>query len=117
MSKGDIDWLGPHGGELGLAFAGGCVAAFVFLAGIGRWLWGVIDKARGGELAAKDAEIARLREQNDHDSDRCAQMETRLVQRIQQLEGFILAMAPHGGALRQEIQLAISEQRVEAAEK
>lgn len=94
-----------------MAFAGGCVATFVFLVGIGRWLWGVIDKARGGELAAKDADIARLKAQNDHDNDRCAQMETRLVQRIQQLEGYILALAPEG-SLRQDIQRAISEQRV-----
>lgn len=101
-----IDLGGEDGGRLAGAFAAGCVAAFTFLSLIGKFLWSLIGKT-------KDDEIGRLKVELDADRERCAAMEVRLVQRIQQLEGFIIAMAPMGGALRQDIQKAISETRVE----
>lgn len=99
----DVDWLGAEGGRLAVAFATGCTACFVFCLGVGRLLWGVLGKA-------KDDQITQLKADMVADRAQCAEMETRLVQRIQQLEGFILAMSP--GHLRQQIQAAISEQRV-----
>lgn len=100
---GDIDWMGAEGGRLAVAFAAGCTACFVFCVGIGRLLWGVLGKA-------KDDQITRLTADMAADRIQCSEMETRMVARIQQLEGFILAMSP--GHLRQQIQTAISEQRV-----
>lgn len=100
----ELDYTGAQGGMLAMAFAAGAMAAFSFLAVIGKFLWGVVGKA-------KDDQIARLEKEAEDDRRRCAAMEERLIQRIQQLEGFILAMSP--GPLRQEIQRALSEQRME----
>lgn len=100
----ELDYTGAQGGMLAMAFAAGAVAAFSFLAVIGKFLWGVVGKA-------KDDQIARLEKEAEDDRKRCAAMEERLIQRIQQLEGFILAMSP--GHLRQDFQRALSEQRME----
>jgi hypothetical protein len=99
----EVDWMGAEGGRLATAAASGWVACFVFCLGIGRLLWAVLGKA-------KDDQIAQLKTDMAADRLQCAEMETRMVARIQQLEGFILAMSP--GHLRQQIQSAISEQRV-----
>jgi hypothetical protein len=99
-----IDYMGPQGGALALAFAAGCVACFVFCVTIGRWIWSIIGRV-------KDDEIAALKNSMKEDRDRCAEMEVRLVQRIQTLEGFILSMAPP--SLRQSMQIALSEQHLE----
>lgn len=99
----DVDWVGAEGGRLAVAFATGCTACFVFCLGLGRLLWGVLGKA-------KDDQITQLKADMVADRAQCSDMETRLVQRIQQLEGFVLAMSP--GHLRQQVQQAISEQRV-----
>lgn len=100
----EIDYLGPQGGLMALAFAAGCVACFSFCAIIGRFIWAIIGRA-------KDDEIARIKAEAEADRDRCAAMEIRLVQRIQQLEGIILTIAP--GNMRQQVQAAISEARIE----
>lgn len=104
----NIDFTGADGGRLAMAFGAGCLATFGFLIMIGRWLWGLIGKA-------KDDEIARMKIAMEEDRKRCADMETRLVQRVQTLEGFILSMAP--GNLRQDFQRVISEQRLQETEK
>ena len=88
------DYLGPDGGRLGLAFAAGCIAAFGFLSLIGKFIWSMIGKA-------KDDEITRLKAEMEADRKRCTEMEVRLVTRIQQLEGYILALAPP--SMRDEI--------------
>ena len=100
----ELDYLGPQGGLMALAFAAGCVACFSFCALVGRFIWAAIGRV-------KDDEIALIKAEADADRDRCAAMEVRLVQRIQQLEGIILTIAP--GSMRQQIQAAISEMRVE----
>lgn len=100
----EIDYLGPQGGLMALAFAAGCVACFSFCAIVGRFIWAAIGKV-------KDDEITRIKAEAEADRDRCAAMEIRLVQRIQQLEGIILTIAP--GNMRQQVQAAISEIRVE----
>lgn len=111
----DIDLLGEDGGRLALAFAAGCVATFTFMMMIGKWLWGLIGKTKDNEVAqikaVKDAEITRLEHTMEENERKCAEMETRLIQRIQTLEGFILSMAP--GNMRQDFQRVISEQRLE----
>lgn len=93
----DIDLLGADGGRLAMAFAAGCAACYAFL----RTIFTSPLRQR----------IQELEGQLVSDRERCGEMETRLVQRIQQLEGFILAMSP--GHLRQDFQKAISEQRVD----
>ncbi|MGE4323552.1 MAG: hypothetical protein AB7E60_11050 [Sphingobium sp.] len=98
-----IDYTGAHGGQMGMAFAAGCVAASAFWGALGKLMYRIVGKAKDDRIADLEATIAE-------DRARCADMETRLVQRIQQLEGFILAISP--GHLRQDIQRAISEQRV-----
>lgn len=98
-----LDYSGQHGGQLAMAFGAGWAACFTICTALGAFLWSILGKA-------KDARIAELEGTIEEDRERCALMEARLVQRIQQLEGFVLAMSP--GHLRQEIQQAISEQRV-----
>ena len=93
----DIDLLGADGGRLAMAFAAGCAACFAFLRTIFT-----------SQLRTR---IQELESTIETDRDRCSAMETRLVQRIQQLETFILAMSP--GHLRQDFQKALSEQRMD----
>lgn len=99
-----LDYGGEQGGQLAMAFAAGCVSASAFWGLIGKFMWSILGKA-------KDDRIAELERAAVEERHRCAAMETRLVQRIQQLEGFVLAMS--SGDLRQQVQLAISERRVE----
>ncbi|WP_145986184.1 hypothetical protein [Sphingobium sp. YG1] len=98
-----IDYTGEHGGQLAMAFAAGCVACSAFWGVVGKYMWSILGKAKDDRIAELEALIVADRAQ-------CAAMETRLVQRIQQLEGFVLAMST--GDLRQQVQLAISEGRV-----
>lgn len=102
-----IDYLGPHGGELAMAFAAGCVLTFGFVVVLGKWLWSIIGKV-------KDDQIAALKIQATHDAASCAAMEARLVQRIQTLEGFILSIAPP--TRRPAMERTLAEQKVLAAE-
>lgn len=92
----EIDLLGADGGRLALAFAAGSAACFTFL----RTIFTSPLRQR----------IKELESSLDADRERCSAMEVRLVQRINQLEGFILAMSP--GNLRQDFQKALSEQRI-----
>lgn len=98
----DIDYTGSQGGLLALAFAAGCVACFSFCALIGGFMWKILGKA-------KDDEIARLNRAAQEHHERCTEMETRLVARIQNLEGALLS----AGLLRQQVQGVISEHRLE----
>lgn len=103
MKGVDVDYAGQQGGMLAMAFASGAVASFGFLSLLGKFVWGFVGRVR-------DDENARLKAAMAEDRARCVAMEERLVQRIQQLEGFILAMSP--GHLRQDFQRAISEHRI-----
>lgn len=100
----DIDYTGSQGGMLALAFASGCGACFAFCALIGKFIWGVLGKA-------KDDEIARLKASAEEDRQHCLQMEERLVARIQNLEGALVMGVP--GHMRAQVQAALSEQRYE----
>lgn len=101
----ELDYTGAQGGMLAMAFAAGALFAFGCLAALGKFLWSIIGRV-------KDDEIARLKLDAKEDRDRCAAMETRLVQRIQQLEGIVLMTSP--GDLRQDVQRALSEYRSES---
>lgn len=105
-----IDYLGAEGGRLSMAFAAGCVAAFAFLSLVGKFIWSKIGGAKDERIGHLERQLEKQDRDAEADRRRCADMEVRLVTRIQQLEGFILAMSP--GHLRQEIQAAISEHRV-----
>jgi hypothetical protein len=93
----DVDLLGADGGRLAMAFASGCVATFAFMATVGNFMWKVVGKSRITELekALADEKL------------RCSEMETRLGDRIAQLETVLLFETV--GHVRQNAQLAISE--------
>src|SRR3546814_17172021 len=97
MSNGvamDIDFLGAEGGRLAMAFAGGCAATWAFL--------------RTTFTAPLRTRITELEGMVAAERKRCEAMETRLVQRIQQLEALLLTMSP--GHLWQDFQRVLSEQ-------
>lgn len=98
-----IDYTGEHGGQLAMAFAAGWGTCAALGATLVAFLWKILGKAKDDRIADLEATLTL-------DRAHCAQMETRLVQRIQQLEGFVLAMST--GDLRQQVQLAISEERI-----
>lgn len=86
----DIDYLGAQGGSLALAFAAGCAACWAF---IKAFVTGPINKSY-------EKRIASLEEQNDRCEARTLQLETLLFF--------------HGpGNLRQAMQSALSEERIE----
>lgn len=91
------DYFGADGGKLAMAFASGCVATFAFMAAIGGFIWKLVGKDRIEELAAQLAEERR----------RCAEMEQRLVTRIEQLETILLFET--AGNVRQNSARAIAE--------
>src|SRR3546814_4356315 len=83
MSNGvamDIDFLGVEGGRLAMAFAAGCAATWAFL--------------RTTFTAPLRTRITELEGMVAAERKRCEAMETRLVQRIQQLEALLLTMSP-----------------------
>jgi hypothetical protein len=96
----DVEYLGPDGGRLALAFAAGCLACFTFLSLAGGFIWKLIGKTRVDRIT--ELEVA-LKEEREH----CRAMEARLVDRIQALETIILF--ERSGQVAQGAQGAISE--------
>ena len=74
-----IDYLGPHGGELALAFAAGCVATWVFMK--------VLYDQRIIDIKAS---MTAQKEQCDLDRRDSAISEARLWDRIRQLETILM---------------------------
>src|SRR3546814_9524724 len=93
----DIEFLCVEGGRLAIAFAAGCAATWAFL--------------RTTFTAPLSTRITELEGMVAAERKRCEAMETRLVQRIQQLEALLLTMSP--GHLWQDFQRVLSEQRVD----
>jgi hypothetical protein len=85
----EIDWLGASGGQLAVAFGAGCVAT-----------WGFIQTVLVGPLKKQIREL----------KDECEKRDERSAQRINQLETLLLLHGP--GQLRQQLQAALSEERV-----
>lgn len=96
------DFLGADGGRLAMAFAAGCVATFTFVSGIGAFIWKFVGQTKQDRI---DEISAALK----NEQDRCAEMEKRLVSRIEQLETILLFEAV--GNVRQGAQIAIAELR------
>lgn len=91
-----IDWLGASGGQLAIAFGTGCAAC-----------WGFIRMTIIGPLKSQ---IGDLKGQMSELKDECEKRDDRQAQRINQLETLLLV---HGsGPLRQQLQAALSEDRV-----
>ena len=84
-----MDLLGADGGSLAAAFASGCVAT-----------WGFVQMILIGPLKKQITEL----------KDECEKRDDRQAQRISQLETMLLLHGP--GPLRQQLQAAISEDRV-----
>jgi hypothetical protein len=103
-----VDYFGADGGKLAIAFASGCAGTFAFMMMIGGFIWRLVGRTR------KDR-IRELEKQLDDDRDRCRNMETRLVDRIQQLETLLIFET--AGNIRQGTQLAIAEIRREVEER
>ena len=84
-----MDLFGADGGSLAAAFASGCVAT-----------WGFVQMILIGPLKKQITEL----------KDECKERDDRQANRISQLETLLLL---HGsGPLRQELQAALSEERV-----
>lgn len=95
-SRVAIDFLGADGGQLAAAFGAGCVAT-----------WGFIQMAMIGPLKSR---ISELKDEIGALKDECKDRDDRQAQRINQLETLLLL---HGsGPLRQQLQAALSEDRV-----
>lgn len=93
----DVDWLGASGGQLAAAFASGCVAT-----------WGFLQTALVGPLKGR---ITELKDEISELKEDCEKRDDKQAQRISQLETALLL---HGsGPLRQQLQAAISETRIE----
>lgn len=104
MAMAPIDYLGPDGGRLAMAFGGGAIAAWALLLSIGSFVWKLVGRTRLDRIGELERALVEERAA-------CRQMEVRLVSRIQQLETLLIA---HGsGPLRQAMQAAISEIRIE----
>ncbi len=96
-----LDLTGEHGGLLAMAFAAGCTACFAFMSVIGKML----GRGKDNEIRLLKAEVingeARYGRMDaawmaalEEERRRCDAMETRLVARIQNLEGLVLMVAP-----------------------
>jgi len=96
----DLEYLGPDGGRLAIAFAAGCFACFTFLSTVGGFIWKLVGKTRVDRIAELEASLA---EERQH----CRAMEARLVDRIQSLETIVLF--GRAGDVSQGAQAAISE--------
>lgn len=103
-----IDYTGAHGGQLAMAFAAGWVACAAICTALGAFLWKILGKA-------KDEQIASLIKTIEKNEERCAETIDALSNRVQQLETLLLIHS--SGPLRQDLQKAISEQRVETTEE
>lgn len=79
MIHNGIDFLGPHGGELALAFAAGCMATWVF-----------IKILHDKQIVEIKALMASQKEACDRDRADSAISEQRLWDRIKQLETVLM---------------------------
>lgn len=102
------DFLGADGGRLALAFASGCVATFSFVSVLGGFFWKIMGKTRQDR-------IDQLEKDLKDEQARCADMEKRLVGRIEQLETILLFEVV--GNVRQGAAVAIAELRASVEQR
>ena len=117
-----IDYMGPQGGMLAMAFAAGAMAAAGFLSGIGALFWRIFGdkriKALEADIVSMRAEQARSIEaiKVEHtkslmaERHRCDEEIDQLRMQVTQLQTILIA---NGNAnMRQAVQASISEIRV-----
>lgn len=108
-----IDYMGPQGGALAMAFAAGALSASGLLSGLGGLFWRMFGdkriKALETELtnlkAAHAADRAEERRRCDHEIDEIRQQLTMFQ---------TIVLTSGSPALRQAMQAAVSEARVTA---
>lgn len=100
----EIDYLGAEGGRLAMAFGSGAGAAWTFSVLVGATIWRLVEKVRQNRIAELEKSLAL-------ETERCREMESRLTNRIMVLESILLQHG--GGPLRQAMQAAISELRIQ----
>lgn len=113
--------MGPHGGELAAAYAGGFVSATGIMMAAGRWVWTKFGDKRIDELKAEIASMKEAREEAEREHERQRERDResyrreldRQSDRILVLESMLLQA---GGAHRQSVQAAISEANVRVTE-
>lgn len=110
MDKPPIDYLGPHGGALSMAFGAGCAAASAFWALVGRWIWPRFEKLQDAQKHLLIKRIEHLEADLEEERQICRRDMAGLQNRIVALEALLT------GNVRQQVQAAISEIRVERAE-
>lgn len=95
-----LDFSGADAGSLAIGFGGGWGTCLALLTGIGK----ILGKA-------KDDRIDQLANDLANEKTQCREDKRELSDRIGQLETILLMHS--AGPLRQDLQKAISEQRVE----
>lgn len=108
-----IDYMGPQGGALAMAFAAGAVSASGLLSALGALFWRLFGDKR---IKALESEIEALK--NSHkeslaaERHRCDEEIDQLRTQIVQLQTILIANGNPG--LRQAVQAAVSEARATA---
>ncbi|MBO9624179.1 MAG: hypothetical protein J7500_15835 [Sphingomonas sp.] len=100
----DIDYTGPQGGMMGMAFAGGWAIATALWLAVGGVIWRFFVEPR----------IKQLEKDRTDDQAKCREETDRLRDRILQLETLLMLHGPQ--QLRQAMQAVASEARVEIRE-
>lgn len=85
-----MDFMGDDGGKLASAFGAGWVAATTFTTAIGLWLRNFLTKGHAAEVEMLKSQIEGIKDELRDERRRCDTMESRLVQRINQLEGILI---------------------------
>ncbi|MGQ2942934.1 MAG: hypothetical protein ACT6Q7_02915 [Blastomonas fulva] len=113
-----MDLMGEDGGRLASAFAAGWTAASTLFLGAGIWLRNFLTKSHTAQIEAQKelievvktdskARVDALEDELRDERRRCDAMETRLIARIQNLEGVLLA---HGNPkVRGELQARVND--------
>lgn len=113
-----MDLMGEDGGRLASAFAAGWTAASTLFVGAGIWLRNFLTKNHTAQIEAQKelievvkidskARVDALEDELREERRRCDAMETRLIARIQNLEGALLT---HGNpSLRGELKARMTD--------
>jgi flagellar capping protein FliD len=98
-----LDYTGEQGGIAAMAHMAGWAAATLFWGIVGKFMWRMLGKA-------KDDTIAELKKTIEKNEERCAETIDAMQRQIDQLQ--MILFTHSSGPLRQDLQKAISEQRV-----
>ena len=102
-----MDLMGEDGGKLAAAFATGWATASTLFVGIGLWLRDFLTKGHEAEVTSLKAQITQIVDDRKEDNRRCEEMETRLIARIQNLEGVLLTYG--NPRVRDELQARVAD--------